>query len=238
MLPALRARSAAPPADMTAGSAACQTQSLAFLRPTPLLILPPPAIAITARPLRALTFLASKVAISSRRGAKIRKMACPRRPQDGPRGARRPKIALRCPKRAPRGLQDVPRRLQDAPGGLRDLSRRPPGGPKSLIFLRFLYIFEICAQKAPRGLRKPPGGRRDAPRTPQGGPRTPPRRPKIPPGGPQDLPKRLPTRHKTAPRAPGPTQEPPKGAPGRPKTAARRPGMAPGGIRRPEIAPR
>ena len=50
VLPALRARSAAPPAEMTAGFAACQTQHLAALKMLPpSLILPPTAIAIIAR---------------------------------------------------------------------------------------------------------------------------------------------------------------------------------------------
>ena len=51
VLPALRAQSAAPPASQDDGGVCgVPDPALAFLEPTPLLILPPPAIAITARP--------------------------------------------------------------------------------------------------------------------------------------------------------------------------------------------
>ena len=41
--------------------------------------------------------------------------------------------------------QDGPKTPPEAAGTLPELPRRPPGGQKSLIFIRFLYIFTIYA---------------------------------------------------------------------------------------------
>ena len=87
VLPALRARSAAPPASQDDGGVCgVPDPALAFLEPTPLLILPPPAIAITARPSVLLwllpSLLALKSAVSPRRNAQIRKRKFPRCPRE------------------------------------------------------------------------------------------------------------------------------------------------------------
>ena len=78
----------------------------------------------------------------------------PRCTQDGPRWSQ---DGPRRPKRLPRGLQDGPRCLQE-------VLQESPKGPKSLIFLRSLRDFGICASSAFRRPRRPQRSPQDRPR--------------------------------------------------------------------------
>ena len=72
-------------------------------------------------------------------------------------------------------------------------SRDPSGSEKTLIFLRFFYIFAYPPDSAPKTPRTPknaPTSVQEAPRRPPRGPRTSPRGPKRSPRGPKRAPRR------------------------------------------------
>ena len=129
----------------------------------------------------------------------------PRRPKRAPRRTQRapsrPKIASRRPKRAPSSPRRPPRRPTGRPG-------RAPGRQKSIIFLRFSYVFGMSAISHV-----------DASKTAQYGPKTAARRSKMAPrrlNSAQDGPKIVPCWLEDAS---GCLQDGPKSLQDSPKTA-------------------
>ena len=223
----------------------------------------PPRPAHSARSARSARLLAQDPPHFAREGCQNPPQDGPRRPQDGPRGP-----------------QDGPRRPQEAPRRPQDASKRPwepfwcrfgvefgPRRPlKSLVFLRFLWIFiysrdsakihknpreNIDFQGSGAQLRPPcgpksvqnrrPGGSwgpRNGPKPPGTPPKTLPGPPGTPPGPPEDPPG-------PPQRAPRSSRDPPMTPPRTPRDpreAPRRPPgapqVAPGAPREPSRTPR
>ena len=151
---------------------------------------PPPPVPVTgrrrARPFSNLSKFFSPCLRASRPAAAGRRTTSsqdglktdPRRAQDG---SKTPQDGLKTPEDGPRRSQEAPKTPQDGSktpqetsGTLPGPSRRPPGGPKSLIFVTCLHIFRIYAKMVTRGLRRALRRLPEAPKDPQDGPKTPP----------------------------------------------------------------